>query len=417
MRLRRDAQTWVFDWVVQQTGKVQHFQGDARGFLPGSIRQHDMISKQLGLSGIRLEGLAREEKAAGHPETALELFYEASCTFANAQHPILETNEEKQLLHGASIRCYDEVRELAPYPIERIEIPWEGRQVFANLHLCPGVERAPCILAIPGCDMTKEFFPYPVANQAIQRGMHIVSVDGPGQGECNIAGTHLTSDNYERAMSAVIDHLAARDEIDESAIAVWGLSFGSLWALRTVAHDRRPAVCVAPWASLADPHYLMEQESPRFKRLFAYLTGAETEDELDGIVAGMNAAPLAGDVTCPTLLTVGEYDPRSPVKEVVALYERMNCDRELWVFGDQHHVNTISGRVHVTERGVWDWDVASWSFDWLRDRMKGLPVERSGEIVYLTGSTTAASPLAGRGDNWIDGLGHGDRLRQPRTGA
>jgi hypothetical protein len=32
--LKRDEQQWFFDWMVKETGKVFHFQGDGRGRLP-----------------------------------------------------------------------------------------------------------------------------------------------------------------------------------------------------------------------------------------------------------------------------------------------------------------------------------------------------------------------------------------------
>ena len=46
-RLARDSQQWMLDYLVQETGKVFHFQGDGRGRLPRSVRSHDMISKEV----------------------------------------------------------------------------------------------------------------------------------------------------------------------------------------------------------------------------------------------------------------------------------------------------------------------------------------------------------------------------------
>ena len=84
--------------------------------------------------------------------------------FAAAQHPIFENNAEKRFLHGSSIAAYDKVRELAPYTIEHVEIPWgEDQTVYANFHLLPGADgRRPASFFIPGCDMTKEMYPAPL---------------------------------------------------------------------------------------------------------------------------------------------------------------------------------------------------------------------------------------------------------------
>jgi len=403
IRLQRDRQQWFFDWMVKETGKVFHFQGDDRGGLPRTVRQHNMISKHLGKLGLRLRSMAEQEEAAGHPETALELYFEAATVFGSAQHPIFENNDEKRFLHGASIGCYEKVRALSPNPIEHVAIPWDGKHVYANVHLLADRRKAPCVVFIPGCDMTKEMYPYPLANQAQQRGMHIVSVDGPGQGECNLDGTKLTADNYADAMSAVVDYLQQRPEVDPDAIGIYGMSFGSHWAVQTVAREPRVKACVAAWASICDKYHLLNVESPRYKQLFSYLTGAQSEEELDAIGDSMSLDGEMGSISCPTLLTVGEYDPRSPLDEVIALYEKMDCERQLWIHEDQHHLCTPSGRINASERGLWNLDTYSFMFDWLRDRFQGRPVDRSGEVTYLVNSGSGPHGTSVRtAETWMD---------------
>ena len=40
-------------------------------------------------------------------------------------------------------------------------------------------------------DQTKEYFPKVMNNLAINRGMHVISMDGPGQGNSNIQKSEL----------------------------------------------------------------------------------------------------------------------------------------------------------------------------------------------------------------------------------
>jgi len=410
IRLNRDSQQWVFDRTIQETGKVFHFQGQNRGFLPRSVHQHSMISKHLGKVGLRLRQMAAEEEAAGHDVTALELYYDASTVLAQAQHTVFENNAEKLFLHGNSIECYDRVRDLAPYRLERVEIPWGDRSVYGNLHLLPDGRRAPCVIFIPGCDMTKEMYPHPLFNDAAQRGMHMISIDGPGQGENNIAGTKLRSDSYEHAVSAVVDYLLEREEVDSEAILLFGMSFGSFWSFRAAAHEKRLCASAHGWASICDKHYLMNVESPRYKQLFAYLTGARDETELDSIIAEMTTVEQAPSISAPALLTVGEYDPRSPLQEVEAIYDKMTCEKELWVFEDQHHMCTLSGHTQMSDRGAWNLDAYWVGMDWLADRAARKPITAPGEVKYLTtnglGPSSETTPYA---RTWIDAL-PGDQL-------
>ena len=62
-------------------------------------------------------------------------------------------------------------------------------------------------LLYPGLDTLKEAWPHPFFNAAHQRGMHVLSFDGPGQAESNLRGIRLTADNYEDAASTALDYL------------------------------------------------------------------------------------------------------------------------------------------------------------------------------------------------------------------
>jgi hypothetical protein len=407
IKLKRDQQRWLFNYVLQETGRVMQFEGQGRGSLPPSVHMHEMVSKHFGKIAARVALVASEEYAAGHRQTALDLYFDAAAWFGHAQHPIFENNEEKQFLHAASIEAYDKVRELAPYPIEHVAIPWERQHVYGNLHLLPDGERAPCVIYIPGCDMTKEMYPHPLTNHAHQRGMHILSLDGPGQGECNLDGVGLTDDNYERAVSAVIDYLVGRPEIDPDAIMILGLSFGSFWAIRSAVDPRLRAVA-APWVSICDKRYLMEEESPRYKMLFAYLTQAESEEQLDAITGRMTVHEQLGRITCPTLLTVGEFDSRSPLADVLELYTLMTCERELWVFEDQHHHNTVAGHIAGFGTMIWNMDAYMTSLDWLADRAAGRLPRHSGEVLYVrSGQGGPYGDTATADWSWFESLPRG----------
>jgi len=378
--LRRDNQKWVYDWLIKETGKVFHFQPDGRGRFPRTVRSHDMISKHMGQSARRIERLAQAEAEAGHRETAMELYYQATLLYHDAQHVVFETNEEKRFLHGGLMRCYGKVREYAPYRIEHVDVPWNGTMVSGNLHLAPGEGAKPLVFYVPGCDQTKEAWPNPHCNHALQRGMHAFSFDGPGQGESNLSGIRLTADNYENAASAAIDYLLKRPEVDPKKIGVYALSFGSHWGMRIAATEHRIAAVAAPWASYVDKYYLLTEESPRYKQLFGYLTQSATEEELDKVVAGMTMDGLMPQVKCPTLLTTGEYDPRAPVEEVLRMFDLIKAPAELWLMSDQHHNGSVTS---MPRAAVWESDMHYFVCDWLRDRFNGVPQKHAGKVVYL----------------------------------
>jgi dienelactone hydrolase len=381
--LHRDNQQWLYDWMVKEVGRGSHFQGDGRGDYPRSVRSHAMISKHLGLLGRKLERIGAAEAAAGHAATAGSFYFAAALRYMNAQHSIFENTSEKRKLHSALLRCHAELREVAPYRIEHVDIPWNGTTVSGLLHLAPVPDPAPCVFYIPGCDITKESWPNPYFNQALERGMHVFSFDGPGQGESNLRGVALTADNYEDAASHALDYLVGRPEVDSDQIGVYGLSFGSRWALRVAAHDHRVRSVAAPWATYGDLRHLMNEESPRFKQLFSYLTQAADERSLDDFVRDFTLSGYVGRIECPVLLACGEYDPRSPLDEVYEIYDEIAAPTELWVFEDQHHMTSLTGG----GGSQWQKDMHALACDWLLDRARDVPLRNTG-VVYLGSGTT-----------------------------
>src|SRR5262249_61865914 len=101
-----------------------------------------MISKHTGLQARRLEALAQAEATAGHPEPALDFYFQATVLYASAQHVIFQNNAEKRYLYAGVRRCYDQVIALAPYCIAHIDVPWNGTFVSGQLHVCATPEDA-----------------------------------------------------------------------------------------------------------------------------------------------------------------------------------------------------------------------------------------------------------------------------------
>jgi alpha-beta hydrolase superfamily lysophospholipase len=391
--LQRDNQQWIFDYLVKETGAVYHWWGDGDGNLPKGVRSHAMISKQLGKQAQRVEALANAEEAAGHHHTALDLYVSAAELWMRAQHPVFELNDEKRFLYAGLQRCYDKVRELNAYPIERLDVAWEATEVGGYLHLAPGLAKAPLLFYVPGSDTTAESSPDPLANLPHLRGLHVFSFDGPGQGRSNMRGIRLTGDNYERAASAALDLLVTRPEIDADRIVMYGGGMGGYWALRCAAHDPR-IKAVATKSSYADKYYVLKEDSPRYAQLFAFLTQATTEAELDSAMGEMTLEGSMSRISAPTLMVVGEYDHRDPIEEVYALFDELRAPKELWVFADQLHKSKLAGGGDT---------VYNLMLDWLVDRLEGRPHPNDGEVLYLEpGGAGPNSPNVARKRHWYE---------------
>lgn len=389
--LARDSQQWIFDYVIQQSGLTYHWWSEERS-LPTEVRSHAMISKHLGRRALRREAEAADLAASGHRPAALAAYFKASKDFLKAQHPIFEVNAEKRFLYAGLTRCYERVRELSPYPIERIEVEWEGTVVAGWLHVNPDVRRAPLLFSVPGCDTTCEGSPDPANVKEHRKGWHVFSFDGPGIGQSNMRGIALTADNFERAASAALDALLRRQDVDPDRVMVYGGGAGSFWGTRFAIHDPR-IKAIASKSTYSSMYYLMNEDSPRYKQLFAFLTQSRTEEDLDRVLTAMTLDGCLGRVPCPMLMLTGEYDLRDPVEEVLRLFDQVSTPAELWVFADQFHKLTFGGR-----RSVYDA-----MLDWLEERLADTPLPARNQVRYIEpGADGPAGPHVTFKRRWFE---------------
>ncbi len=245
-----------------------------------------------------------------------------------------------------------------------MEIPWGGHRLAALFHLLPDRRRAPTILLVPGMDMTKETLPSPLDNLFVKRGVHVLALDGPGQGASNLRKIRVDADNYADAGRAAIDWLVGRPEVDAERLGLLGMSMGTYWAPLVASRDRRVRACASAHACYGDKTSMFEQASPRFKQMFMYMAGIHDEAEFDRMAARMTLVGRAREIACPMLMVTGEYDPLCSLAEAFRVYDELPGPKEIWVFENEFHRVTNS-------RALGGAAIHGFMVDWLKDAMDG----------------------------------------------
>ncbi len=339
-----------------------------------------MLPKVWREAGARHEALARRAQAQGFKAAATHHYDHAIEAYRMAQHPIYFDNHPvKKYLYKKLSEMVDRRSEVAEYPIERVEVPFDdGKTISCLFHMLPGKPRAPVVIYVPGMDQTKEYFPKAHHNIALSRGFHVLSMDGPGQGSSNMQKIRAVGDNYERAGAAVISYLRTRKEVNPRKIAIYGISMGSYWSLRLSSYDHRAAAVVSSVACFNPNNTIFTQSSPRFKQMFMYMAGYDDEDRFDEEVAKpMTVRGYLDKITCPTLLVTGEFDPLCPLEDAIEAYEDLKVPKEMWVFENQYHplwsIQNLGGM-----------DCHDYALDWLQMTLqgKGLP-PRHNKVKYI----------------------------------
>jgi pimeloyl-ACP methyl ester carboxylesterase len=392
VKIGRSGQDWILDRLVGALGVNALMPGFMKlmgspvmGFINSDLER---ISAQTsGVASMRQsyvraakyrEGLAREAEAAGYKASARRQYHLASLAYGFAQYMVQEDrNPLKLSLHNKSQECYAKVIQYADAPIEKVEIPfsdepeYEASSFPGLLHLPAGEGPWPCVIFLPGTDMHKEQIPNPEDNIFTKRGVACLALDGPGQGESllRMLKVHVETWNYERAVSAAIDYLATRNEIDASKIAVMGVSTGSYWAPRAAlweARNKNRIKAVVGLMAQWDPAFVTEFEyaQPNFKTNYMYMAGVEEEAEFDRQAPFHTLADI-GEITAPILVTQGEFDELCTPQQVEAIIKHAKVPHELRIYENEFH--PLGGVAVEAFEGA---------IDWINDRFDGKPMEQ-----------------------------------------
>jgi len=362
-------------WITEEFYKVLDVFGFRAvmfvewGFRPADVRRTTerikvpaAVVKEWVRTARQEEELAREAEAGGHRESAAEFYYRAALYYGPACGVIHQNTPRKLELYGRLVHCYEKFIELFDEAVvQRVEISFEnGKTIPGILQTVPGTQAAPCVLVVPGMDTIKEYMPSPYHNHFRRRGMATLTIDGPGQGESNIRETWVTLDNFERAGSAAIDFLQSRPEIDGDRIGVYGWSMGSYWGPRIAAHDSRVKAVAGAMGVYLQKDTIFKHGKPAYRANYQYMSNTHDEDAFDEMAARMTLEPIIGNIKCPTLLAMGEFDELCPLEDAERLFEMLRCPKELWVYENETH--TFGSRLP---------DFYLQVADWMRDALEG----------------------------------------------
>lgn len=356
MRTRRaQSQGWILDRFVASGGLETLFREALPYFLEMGYKYVDLLHASEGAksSGLLIKGLRRvgeerlaaaeEAERAGHAFTARDEYHRAAKCFGRAQWAVFDDGPLKRELHGACVAAYAKAAELSDYPMEKIEIPVGDGRVYAVLHLPVGTSGpVPCVLFCPGLDMIKEDYPNIERNAFVQRGMAVLSFDGPGHGETRLNGDltwgfNERGDNYGDIAGPLVDYLETREEIDADRVGIFGISQGSYWSPVMAGREKRIKACACMMGSFYEQGFELGQ--PTFKENLLYMMGAESEDELDELIPKITLEGLEADIGCPLLVLHGEMDELTPPEDAKYLMGKaVNADpKELVIYENEFH--------------------------------------------------------------------------------
>ena len=210
----------------------------------------------------------------------------------------------------------------------------------------------------------------------LQRGLAILSIDGPGQGETRERGITCTASNCEDGAGAAYAFLKTRPEIDGDRVAVYGSSMGSYWGTRMAAAVPEFKACAVVGVCMEPSQYtIFNTAAPTFKLNYMYMSGYDDEAEFDEFCKTLTLEGVAARIQCPYMVVAGEDDELCPIEFAYEVVDEATCPKVLYVYeGERHSLRNPAARTIVV--------------DWLKDCLDGKPVTSEKVYVEMSGKET-----------------------------
>ncbi len=298
------------------------------------VEQWDKWCREWCVTGDVHADLAAKAESKARTASAGEAHISAALCYHFGKFLFQDHHDEYVAAGRKSIDAFAKGLKLLDPTAERVEIPFDGATMVGTLRRPLDAVRPPLVLLLPGLDSVKEEF-YSWENVFLKRGLATFSLDGPGQGECGYQ-SRIRAD-YEAPVSAALDALAKRTDIDSNRIGLAGVSLGGYYAPRAAAFEARVKAAVGiagPW-NFAEcwPHL------PSLTRsAFQHHSGAKDEAEAIAKAGQLNLDGVAQKIKQPLLIIQGKLDRLIPWEQAHKIVNAVGPNAELAMFEGGNHV-------------------------------------------------------------------------------
>ncbi|HEX6484298.1 MAG TPA: alpha/beta fold hydrolase [Ktedonobacteraceae bacterium] len=300
-----------------------------------SVETWDDWCRKWSECGAMHEQMGEQAEAAGHYESAAYHYLHAAMAYHFGKFLFLSHPDELRAAHDHTVSVYQKALPYFDFPGQRVAIPYEGGATLYGILRKPWhTPKPPVVILVPGLDSVKEEM-HNYGNDFLQRGMAVLAIDGPGQGEMEFE--HPMRHDYEVAIRHAIDYLENRPDVDASRVGLMGVSMGGYYAPRAAAFESRvkAAIAVAGGYNIVG-HF---DRLPRLTRdAFIARTGSTSEPEALAKLEAFNLAGVMDKIHCPLLIIMGRRDRLIPPADAERMAAEAGGEAELWMFEDGNHV-------------------------------------------------------------------------------
>jgi dienelactone hydrolase len=294
----------------------------------------------------RLDEMADRDEAADHARSAARKRRRSCAYHLMAERMMTNKSPLKLESYQKALDAFAAATKSDGESLQFLDIPYADGDMPALLVRGEGPEPRPCLVFFNGYDVTKEVLHLMGLGGLAARGVSVLLCDQPGSGGSLRLHGLPTRPDMDVPAAACFEAMAARPDVDESRIAIGGISMGGYFAPRAASVDHRFAACVA-WGAFHDLigvamnlQQTNAHSAPPFQAPWVF--GVE-EERLREVAPAFNLDAVIGDMTCPLLVIHGESDRQVPVAQARRTHDMATSSprRDLLLFpagewGEEH---------------------------------------------------------------------------------
>jgi len=249
-----------------------------------------------------------EEEEKGHLRTAMNCWLRAADYYRSAEFWLLPDDPRRLATFD---KCERASRKWLRYlGGEVVEIPYENGVSMPAYFIKPkGQAKNPVLISFGGLDSFKDELWFMTGHGAVQRGIAVLMVDGPGQGGTLRRHRIPTRYDYEVPVGRCIDFLLKRNDVDGSRIAVSGSSLGGYYSARAGAKEHRLAACISHGAIWdVEQRFRDRGEGHALANHMKWVFGANSMAEAIRKARPFKLEGVLGEMRCPYLVLHGGHD-------------------------------------------------------------------------------------------------------------
>jgi dienelactone hydrolase len=257
---------------------------------------------------LRNDSRGDEAERAGHIRTAMNCWLRAADYYRSAEFWLLPDDPRRMATFDKCERASK--KWLRHVGGEAVEIPYEGGVSMPAYFIKPrSGNRFPVLISFGGLDSFKDELWFMTGRGAVQRGIAVLLVDGPGQGGTLRRHKIPSRYDYEVPVGKCIDWLEKRNDIDAKRIAVSGSSMGGYYAARAGSKEHRLAACISHGAIWdIEQRFADRGENHALASHMKWVLGAKTMAEAIQKARPFKLEGVLGEMKCPYLVLHGGHD-------------------------------------------------------------------------------------------------------------